>query len=242
LIVCHSVSKEVGRGSLRKRVIDSLDWIIPVRSQIVILGQRGSGKTTLLHVLAGLQVPTKGWVERRGSICPPGGFLRYGSPQSSPKQLVLRLARLYGVGADELLAFVKDFSELGPLLDFPMSRLRGPVLQQLNFALVYGMPCHFYLFDGSLGNGQSPGFRDRCLEACNLRRAQAGLIFATSNPKIARQIGGDGAIIHDGKVSLYPTLEDAITAFESLPPAKSGFGFEEPEEQQMNEEDDDELF
>src|SRR4029450_12309424 len=46
-------------------VLDGLSVIVPPRARIGVVGPNGSGKTTLLRVLAGLETPDSGLVERR---------------------------------------------------------------------------------------------------------------------------------------------------------------------------------
>jgi ATPase subunit of ABC transporter with duplicated ATPase domains len=55
-------------------VLDGISFAVPPRARIGVVGPNGSGKTTLLRVLAGLEAPDSGRVERR----PPSltvGFL-----------------------------------------------------------------------------------------------------------------------------------------------------------------------
>lgn len=59
-IVCHSISKTFGE----LQVFRDLSFEIAAGSFVSILGPSGSGKTTLLRVLADLEAPTAGSVER----------------------------------------------------------------------------------------------------------------------------------------------------------------------------------
>ena len=45
-------------------VLDGVDLSIDAGSRIGVLGRNGAGKSTLLRVLAGLEAPTSGTVER----------------------------------------------------------------------------------------------------------------------------------------------------------------------------------
>ena len=64
-------------------VLDGVSLVVPPRARIGVIGPNGAGKTTLLRVLAGLEEPDQGWVERRPgsltvgylpqeSVVPPG--------------------------------------------------------------------------------------------------------------------------------------------------------------------------
>ena len=47
-----------------KVVLDGIDLSVDAGSRIGVLGRNGAGKSTLLRVLAGLEAPTSGVVER----------------------------------------------------------------------------------------------------------------------------------------------------------------------------------
>ncbi len=50
-------------------VLDGVSLVVPPRARIGVIGPNGAGKTTLLRVLAGLDEPDEGRVERRpGSL------------------------------------------------------------------------------------------------------------------------------------------------------------------------------
>lgn len=52
-----------------KIIFDHLDWHIPEKSRIAIMGPSGVGKTTLLHMIAGLLKPQEGSVKVASDRC-----------------------------------------------------------------------------------------------------------------------------------------------------------------------------
>jgi ATPase subunit of ABC transporter with duplicated ATPase domains len=61
-------------------VLDAVDLVVDGTSRIGVLGRNGAGKTTLLRVLAGLEAPTAGTVERS----PPGLSVGYLAQEPDP--------------------------------------------------------------------------------------------------------------------------------------------------------------
>jgi capsular polysaccharide transport system ATP-binding protein len=218
-IALHSVSKVLGRGQLETLVLSDISWAIERRSRVVVLGQRGSGKSTLLHIISGLMVPSRGWVERRARISVPGGLLRYGHTGSA-RHLISRLSTIYGVDAAQALDFVANLAEIEGLMDFPLPHLTRALRTRLNIALTYAFPFDVYIFDAVVDWGISPRMRELCEKIHNVRVRDASIIVATSSTSVARSVGGDpsGAILHKGQVTLFRSLEDAIAVFEDLPP------------------------
>ena len=60
--------------------------------------------------------------------------------------------------------------------------------------------------------------RPRCAEVFDRRRRQAGMVLATSNVRAALEFGGIAGVLHEGRISLYGTIEQAVSVFEKLPP------------------------
>ncbi len=217
MITLHSVTKEVGHGARRKRVVDDVSCVIPPLSHYTILGARGSGKTTLLRLLSGAQMPTEGWVERRGSVSVVGGaiLVRHGTGLTTPKHLARRLATVYHADPLAVVDFVEQFSGLGRAMDLPVSTLTRIARQKLALALFYGLPCDYYLFDSTIGT-RLQDMQALIGRAFAERWQHAGMILATSNQRAARAFGGRGGIIHGGKLMLFETAEEAIDEYERL--------------------------
>jgi ABC-type polysaccharide/polyol phosphate transport system ATPase subunit len=225
MIILNSVSKEIGKGRFKRLILDDIDWVIPPRCHIVILGQRHSGTPMLLDIVAGLAIPTLGWVDRRATVSVPGGLLRY-SRHDTARQLIARLSKIYRVDPDEIVRFVmKALPGHDDIMDLPTRGVPPALRQQLNMALTYAFPCDYYLFNSSIVAGQEQDFREFCQRAFALRSRQAGTIVTATTTRVARRYSqrAMGGVLHRGKLTLYVQLADAITVFDSLPP-------EEPEQ------------
>jgi len=55
--------KEITLSFADRKIFDNLNWTIPDRSRVGLVGDNGAGKTTLLKIIAGLVEPDKGSIE-----------------------------------------------------------------------------------------------------------------------------------------------------------------------------------
>jgi putative ABC transport system ATP-binding protein len=55
--------KQYGEGASAVHALNGVDLEIPCGQFLSVMGPSGSGKSTLLHLVAGLDVPTDGWVK-----------------------------------------------------------------------------------------------------------------------------------------------------------------------------------
>ena len=96
-LAATNISKSFGADV----VLDDLSVVVPPRARIGVVGPNGSGKTTLLRVLAGLDPPDSGRVERRPptltvSYVPQEGDFRAEVPDWRLRKAAARV----GLGAD----------------------------------------------------------------------------------------------------------------------------------------------
>jgi capsular polysaccharide transport system ATP-binding protein len=235
MIKLRGVTKFVSRGAMRTTLLDDIDLTIPIKGRLVILAQRGSGKTTLLQIMSGMQLADRGQVHRSSRVSPPGGLLRYARFGASARQHIDLLSRMYRVDAKAILRFVMEVVDIGADLDQPVLNLPGPLRQRLDYALIFAIPFDFYLLDEFISPTSPPEFRDACHRALRSRLRDSGLVFATSYIRFAREVEASAAILHRGKLMLFPGLEDAIDQFQDLPPA-SGLPTLAAPEAEANEE------
>ena len=185
MLALHNVSKVVGHGTRRRLVLDNISWEIPPRAKIAVLGHVGSGESVLLALLSGADVPTTGWVERRGVVSPTFAFSRQGKGPTTPRQLIGRLSTLFRYDPVELATFVGSIAHLRRDMDIPISKLTPSIRNKLNVALTYGVPCDYYLFNRRIGFGP-PEMQQAARKAFELRCEHAGVILATNIVKEAR--------------------------------------------------------
>ena len=63
LVRCDEVARTFGRGRTAVVAVHSVTCEVRDRQRVAIMGPSGSGKSTLLHLMAGLDLPTRGSVE-----------------------------------------------------------------------------------------------------------------------------------------------------------------------------------
>ncbi|MBX9883565.1 MAG: ATP-binding cassette domain-containing protein [Novosphingobium sp.] len=200
-------------------IFSELDLVIPTNRRVAILGGTGSGKTTLLNLLAGIDMPQAGRIERTAQLSFPGGFQRGFRQTSTMRQNAMFAARIYGADPDEVVDFLGDVCQLQDELEFPLRELSVPTRIAFSYLLTYTLPFDCYLFDNVIGPPQ-PEVRDLCARLYAARSAEAGTILATRQPRTAEQYCDCGIVLAEGKALFFDTIAEALAVFDStLPPA-----------------------
>jgi capsular polysaccharide transport system ATP-binding protein len=216
MIVLHSVSKVVGHGSLRKMVLDQVNWTIPRRSRTLIFGQKGAGKTMLVSMINGTIAPTSGWVERRASIS-FGGSKGLGGNHLTVRQFISRYAYLYRADPNEIVEFVARFADVEHLIDLKLGVIPRQIASRVYWSLLLAIPFDFYLVENMFGDRKGE-FGERCRAAFELRTKDAGLIQTTASAKHVTQFEGNAGVLHGGKLTLFDSVREAAEVYSALPP------------------------
>lgn len=208
MIIFNNVSKAYRRGSVEKRVFEGLDLQIPTDKKVAVFGARGSGKTTLLHLLAGLERPTHGKIERFSSVSLPIGYSRTFKPFLSCRDNVSFLARCYGAGVSEVVDFVREVTDIGRAFELPMRLVDTEPRLRVVYALGYALPFDTYLIDNAFAAGDQE-FKDRCQAMLIERAKNAGIIFASWDPRVAKRYCESAFLLAGQKLKYFADIEEA---------------------------------
>jgi capsular polysaccharide transport system ATP-binding protein len=217
MISLIGLSKIFKGESATKIVFDRVDLQLPVDRKLALLGARGSGKTTFLHLLAGIERPSSGKIERRANVSLPVGYSRGFVPVLTARQNAAFFAKCYGADVDEVVAFIQQVTEVGRHFDRPMHEMSAEMRVRILFAISYAIPFDFYLIDGQPAGG-SPAFRQICMAMLEERSKTAGILFATPNPRVARRYCDQALLIADRKITLHNNFDEAVSLLKQIEP------------------------
>ncbi len=119
------VSKQYPVRDKPHRVLHETSFRIERGQSIGICGHNGAGKSTLLRLIAGVEKPSAGTIERTMSVSWPIGYASSFQSSLTGADNVRFIARIYRRPVDQVLAFVEDFAELGQFMRMPISDLFG---------------------------------------------------------------------------------------------------------------------
>lgn len=209
MIRFENLSKSFWVRGREKVVIDHLDMSLPDGKSIALLGRNGAGKSTLLSIIAGAMPPDTGRVIHNGTMSWPVGLGGTFHPQMTGAQNVRFVARVYGVDAESLLHFVREFSELGVQFDNPVKTYSSGMRARLGFGLSMGIKFDTYLIDETTSVGDARFTRKS--RAVFLERVKdASAIMVSHQVRTLREFCDSGILLHDGKLTYFEDLEDAI--------------------------------
>lgn len=209
MIVFQNLTKSYWVRGHRKVVIDNLNLTLPSGKSLALLGRNGAGKSTLLKMISGTLHADSGEILSDGTISWPVGFGGSFHPDLTGAQNVRFVARVYGVDSDSLIAFVKDFADIGGHFDMPVRSYSSGMRSRLVFGLSMGIRFDTYLVDEVTAVGDA-NFREKSRVVFAERMKSASAIMVSHSMNDIREFCDAGLVLDHGKLAYFDDVEEAI--------------------------------
>ena len=198
-----------------RRVLDGIDFEIGLGEKIAILGRNGAGKSPLVKLIAAVEPPTSGTIERGLFMSWPLAFGGGFSMMMSGYDNIRFIARIYGIDPDEAVEKVDDFAELGRQLYLPVRTFSSGQRSRLAFGLTLAVDFECYLIDEVISVGDQR-FQRKCHYELFEKRADKSMILVSHDVGILRSYCAKALILKAGRGRVFEDLELAISIYETL--------------------------
>lgn len=209
------VTKRFQTAGVETLVADGINLTFPPGLPVALLGRNGAGKSSLLRMIAGTMQPDTGRVEVAGSVSWPVGFAGSFHGDLTGLQNTRFVARIYGVDTDQLVHFVRGFSELGDRFRLPVRGYSQGMRARLGFALSMGIAFDTYLIDEVTAVGDA-AFREKCEHALANRLAGRSAVVVSHSLGFLRRVCKAGVVIEDGRAAWFDDLDAAIRTHKKM--------------------------
>ncbi|GGE89019.1 ABC transporter ATP-binding protein [Sphingomonas prati] len=215
MIQFQNVSKTYHVRKFEKLVLSDLSFVLQKGESLGICGANGAGKSTLLRLMSGVEPPTTGTVTRRMSTSWPLGYGSTFQSSLTGADNARFIARIYNRDADELLAYVEDFAQLGPYFRQPVSTYSAGMGARLAFGISLAIDFDCYLIDEVTAAGDER-FRARSQAELMDRRDRASLVMTSHDTGTLLTYTTRGAVVYGGSLVMYDTIGEAVEVHQRL--------------------------
>jgi capsular polysaccharide transport system ATP-binding protein len=216
MILLDHVSKHYPlRGGGKKHVLKDVCGVINRGDAVGILGRNGAGKSTLMRMLGGVEYPNAGRIERRMRVSWPLANGIGVQASMSGADNARFVARIYNQPVEEVLAFVEGFAELGPYLFMPVKTYSSGMMSRLLFATSLAIDFDCYLIDEATSAGDQR-FVARAKQVLADRLRNRTVVMVSHSPAHIRSFCRTAAVLHDGRLTFFEDLDEAIATYEAL--------------------------
>ncbi|WP_185961318.1 ABC transporter ATP-binding protein [Telmatospirillum sp. J64-1] len=184
----------------------------PTGRNVGVLGLNGAGKSTTLRIIAGIEPPDSGKIERAVSISWPVGFSGSFSADLSGRHNVRFLARLYGAGVQNVESFVEEHAGLGEYFDHPVRSYSSGMKARLSTSASLAIPFDCYIIDEALATGDRR-FQAR-FDMLLKRISERASIFIVSHQITQIERYADMVcVLNAGNMHVFDRARDGITYY-----------------------------
>ena len=194
-----------------KWVLQGVNFTIPPKISVGLVGRNGAGKSTLLRIIGGVDTPTRGRVERHCSVSWPMGYGGGVHATLTGRQNAKFVCRIHGHehDMDEKIAYIEDFAELGEAFDEPVRTYSSGMKSRLQFGLSLAFDFDVYISDEATSAGDA-AFRKKASAAFKRIADHSGLIMVSHSDGTLREFCTAGVWLHQGRAHWFDDIEDAI--------------------------------
>ena len=198
MIQIIDLHKEYKTVSGTIKALDGLSLTVKMGQRIGLLGRNGSGRSTLIRVVGGVEMPTRGRINRGMSVSWPLAF-RGGFQNDLSAYGNLRfLACIYDKSFDQIAGYVEEFTELGDRLKDPVYTYSSGMRAKLSFAVSLAIEFDCYLIDEVLAVGDQR-FRRKCREELFEKRSDRAMLMVSHQARSIKEACDIGILIDNGK-------------------------------------------
>lgn len=214
MIELHHVSKTFHARNVVTRVLDDVTVRFPKGKSVGILGWNGVGKSTLIRLLSGIEPPDSGTIKRNVKVSWPLGFSGGFQGSLTGRENARFIARIYGTSVKQFEQSAEEFAELGKYFDMPAKTYSSGMRARLAFAVSLAADFECYLVDEITAVGDQR-FRAKYRAAFEERRQRASMIIVSHNVNTIKQDADIGAVLSNGKITMYEDINDAIEVYQT---------------------------
>ena len=194
-------------------IFRDLNFTIPSKRNIGILGANGAGKSTLFRLLAGSEYPNKGHIKTNLSLSWPVALTTGIHPKMTGRENARFIGKINGVvDLDGYVQRVKAFSQLGPRFDIPVRNYSSGMRPRLAFACSMGIDFDIYLIDEVTSVGDAT-FRKRAKDALLERSEQANVIMVSHDMDEIRLFCDSAIVLDKGNLTFYEDWQNLTLFF-----------------------------
>lgn len=217
MIVVNDVHKRYQTNhGVGRWVLSGINLQIPTNVSVGLIGRNGAGKSTLLRLIGGIDVPTRGTVERHCRVSWPMGYGGGLQGSLTGRQNAKFVCRLHGFGEAsimaEKMAYIEDFAELGQFFDEPVRTYSSGMKSRLQFGLSLAFDFDVYISDEATSAGDA-AFKQKASKAFRGIAKRSSMIMVSHSDSTLRKFCQAGIWLHEGKAHWFDDIKEAIRQY-----------------------------
>lgn len=205
MIAFENLTKVYTVKDVRKVILQDASYRFEEGQNVALMGRNGAGKSTMMRMIAGIELPTAGRVQRTERVSWPMGFAQGFNGLMTGVENIRFVARIYGSDTQDVLEQVQDFAELGRSLHLPIETYSSGMKARLAFGLSLAIRFDCYLIDEITAVGDVR-FKKKSERALRDTIENARVVMISHSEKTIRDYCDAGVLVHGGQLYHYDDI------------------------------------
>lgn len=210
----RTVSKSFWTGTQRKVILDRASFTVTSGRSLGILAANGTGKTTLINMMAGLEKPDEGQIDRNCRVSFPLGFMGGVVTKHTGTENARFIARLYQLDPDYVEAFCRWMCDIKEYFDMPVGTYSQGMKARFSFALMCALEFDLYLIDEGMPQTTDVAFNRRAGQILRERLDRGTVVIVSHQPETLERYCHTAAVLRDGNLYMFDSLEEARALYD----------------------------
>lgn len=196
-------------------VLQGINFTIPAKTSVGLIGRNGVGKSTLLRIIGGIDQPSKGRVQRLCNVSWPMGFGGGLQGSLTGRQNAKFVCRLYGHESDmaDRISFIERFADIGQYFDEPVKTYSSGMKSRLQFGMSLAFDFDVYISDEVTSTGDA-AFQAKAAQAFHDLVGRSSLIMTSHSTGTLKKFCTAGIWLNQGQAHWFDKIDDAVQAYE----------------------------
>jgi lipopolysaccharide transport system ATP-binding protein len=191
-----------------------------------IIGRNGAGKSTLLKIVSGVNPPTKGVIEIKGTLFPMIELNAGMHMDFTGRENVRLLGTIMGLSSksiDSKMQSIEEFCELGFWFDRPVRHYSSGMIARLGFSVGVHVDADLLIVDEVLSVGDI-SFQNKChVQMKKVRDKGTSIIYVSHGMESVQHLCARAMCLENGRMYSFGDSEKVINDYENLMRESSNF-------------------
>lgn len=219
MIYFNNVSKFFkNKDGSKHYLLKNVNLLIEEKNNIAILGKNGAGKSTLMRMIGGIEPISSGSISSNYSFSWPMGVSGGLQGSMTGEQNVKFVCMIYGKTEEEtdnIISFVKDFSEIEHFFYEPIKNYSSGMKSRLTLGLSLAFNFDYYLIDEILSVGDL-SFKNKSKEAIEQKIKNNNIIMVSHSMSSLKDFCSVSLVLDKGHLYFYNTVDEGIKHYNDL--------------------------
>lgn len=202
----------------KKQTYNIRDVSISIEEQhsVAVLSTNERSANTLLHLISGIELPTKGTIQRDGVFTGLIGEPSYFHRELSGEENIRFICKIYGQDSNQVIKDVNEFASLGKELKQKAKTYSPPLRRKIAISTSLLMKSDVYQLKGALNHPQ-PNFNDNIQAKLAELAKKATFIVAGGDHNFLSKYASSSVVIDaQGYLKYFSDVQSGIEAHKAL--------------------------